>query len=398
MLYHYVASDNQGKLIDGEVDADDVKQALRFLAGKELRPVSLKPAQGAKTIGFSGKIALVDKVFIAKYLALMLKMGTDLLSAINILIYDFDKPAVKNFLLEVRENLSRGQPFYKAFEAHERIFSKTVVSLIKAAEVSGNLQKTFEQLSVSLEKEAELRGKIRSALIYPVILLLTSSAITIFLVTSAIPKVAKVFSDSGIEPPLFSRVVFGFGLFVGNHIVLIFSIVFGLAALGMYGYRTAVGKRMFEVFLRNLPFIRNIYRDIAIQRLASTMSSLMKAGLPIIETVNVAAEAIGIGEFQSSLTRVANEGLAKGLTIGDAFKRETVFPKSVSNLIAISEKAGHLDEVLETLADFYASNVDASIKTAVSLVEPALLLTMGFVVAAIALSIILPVYQLTTQF
>lgn len=128
------------------------------------------------------------------------------------------------------------------------------------------------------------------------------------------------------------------------------------------------------------------------------MGSLMKAGLPIVETVNVAAESVGVGEFSASLTRVANEGLAKGLTIGDAFKREVVFPKTVSNLIAISEKAGHLEEVLTTLADFYSNNIDATIKTLVSLIEPILLLVMGFVVAAIALSIILPIYQLTTQF
>ncbi len=400
MLYHYVASDKLGKIVDGDVDADDLKQALRFLASKEIQPISLKLLKRSDAvIGFSGGISLVDKVFIAKYLALMLKVGTDLLSAINILIYDFDKPAVRNFLLEVRENLSHGQPFYKAFEAHPRVFSKTMVSLIKAAEVSGNLQKTFGELSLSLEKEAELKSKIRSALIYPIILILMSSAITTFLVTSAIPRVAKVFAESGIQPPFFSRFVFGVGLFINDQIILIFSAIFGLLALGVYGYyRTAVGRRIFERFVRSLPFIKNIYRDIAVQRLASTMSSLMKAGLPIVETINIAAESVGVSEFNSSLKRVANEGLAKGLTIGEAFKREVIFPKAVSNLIAISEKAGHLDEVLSALADFYATNIDSSIKTVVSLLEPALLLIMGVVVAAIALSIILPIYQLTTQF
>lgn len=400
MLYHYVASDKTGKIFDGDVDADDLKQALRFLSSKELQPVSLKPVKESNfVILFSGKITLVDKVFIAKYLALMLKVGTDLLSAINILIYDFDKPAVRNFLLEVRDNLSRGQPFYRAFAAHPDVFSKTAVSLIKAAELSGNLQKTFEELSVSLEKEAELKSKVRSAIIYPVILLAMSFAISGFLVTSAIPRVAKVFKDSGIEPPFFSRIVFGIGIFVGDHLWLIVAVLFGLIALALYGYyRTAIGRRMFESFLRSLPFVKNVYRDIAVQRLASTMGSLMKAGLPIVETVNVAAESVGVGEFRASLTRIANEGLAKGLTIGDAFKREVVFPKAVSNLIAISEKAGHLEEVLTTLADFYSNNIDATIKTLVSLIEPILLLVMGFVVAAIALSIILPIYQLTTQF
>ena len=158
------------------------------------------------------------------------------------------------------------------------------------------------------------------------------------------------------------------------------------------------GKRIFDRIVTNLPLIRGIYRDIAVQRMASTMSSLMKAGLPITETITVAAETVGLREYKYALLRVANEGLAKGLTIGEAFKRETVFPKAVTNLVAISEKAGHLEEVLATLADFYGANIDSSIKAAVSLIEPMMLLMMGIIVGVIALSIIVPIYQLTTQF
>ena len=124
----------------------------------------------------------------------------------------------------------------------------------------------------------------------------------------------------------------------------------------------------------------------------------MRAGLPIIQTINVAAATVGFSEYRFSLTRIADEGLAKGLTIGEAFKKETVFPKVVTNLIAISEKAGHLEEVLKTLADFYAANVNNNIKAVVYLLEPILLISMGTLVAFIALSIIVPIYQLTTQF
>jgi len=124
----------------------------------------------------------------------------------------------------------------------------------------------------------------------------------------------------------------------------------------------------------------------------------MKAGLPITETITVAAETVGLRDYKSALLRIANDGLAKGLTIGEAFKRETVFPKSVTNLVAISEKAGHLEEVLDTLAEFYGANIDSEVKAAVSLLEPFMLLVMGVMVGVIALSIIVPLYQLTTQF
>ncbi|HVO28608.1 MAG TPA: type II secretion system F family protein, partial [Candidatus Paceibacterota bacterium] len=399
-LFHYTAVEASGNVTQADLEADAVSDVLRHLAEKGLQPISVKPVkQRVKGLGLFQGINTSDKVFLTKYLALMLRVGTDLLSAINILIADFDKPAVRDLLLEVRENLSKGKPFYEAFAAHPRSFSPTFVNLVKAAEKSGNLQRTFEDLSNSLESEAELRSRIKSAMIYPIILLCAASAIIIFLTTFALPKVASVFSSSGVTPPLFSRVVFGIGLFVGANIWAIALAVIAVAGTCVWGVqKTETGRRMFDRTLTSLPLIRGITHDLAIQRMASTMSSLMKAGLPITETITVAAETVGIREYKFALLRIANEGLAKGLTIGEAFRRETVFPKSVTSLVAISEKAGHLEEVLSTLAQFYGANVDGEIKAVVSLLEPLLLLTMGVMVAVIALSIIVPLYQLTTQF
>ena len=402
MLYKYTAADNAGRIIEGDVDATDLAHALQHLAGRELKPISVKPvkeARGGLSQRFFGRITIDDKVFLTKYLALMLRVGTDLLSAINILIADFDKPAVRNLLLEVRDNLTRGQPFYKAFESHPESFSMTFVSLVKAAETSGNLQGTFEELSDALVQEADLRSRVRAALIYPIVLLSMSFAILTFLVTFALPRIAGVFADAGIEPPFFSRIVFGAGLFIGDNILPIFVVFFSIFGATIYAYKkTVTGRRLLGQLIANLPLIKQIYRDFAIQRLASTMSSLMRAGLPIIQTINVAAATVGFSEYRFSLMRIANEGLAKGLTIGEAFKKEVVFPKVVTNLIAISEKAGHLEDVLATLAEFYAASVQNSIKSIVSLLEPLLLVLMGTLVALIALSIIVPIYQLTVQF
>jgi len=221
----------------------------------------------------------------------------------------------------------------------------------------------------------------------------------IFLVTFALPKVANVFSQSGINPPWFSQVVFTIGLFVGaNILILLPGALIVIAALAWVVVKTEVGKREFSRIMTSLPLVRTVYHELAIQRMASTMSSLMRAGLPIVQTIDIAAETVGLDAYRSALIRIAHDGLTKGLTIGEAFHRETVFPKIVSNLVAISEKAGHLEEVLDTLAQFYESNIDANIKALVSLLEPAMLLVMGVVVAIIALSIIVPIYQLTTQF
>ena len=401
MLYHYSAIEISGEVVESDFDADNLDQALELLKKRGLRPISVRPIKqkSGNIVLWGGGISITDKVFLTKYLALMIRVGTDLLSAINILISDFDKPSVKNFLLEVRENLTRGQPFYKAFEEHPRVFSLVFVSLVKAAEETGSLQKTFEDLSDSTSREAKTRDTVRAALTYPIILLVIASAIMIFLFTFALPKIANVFSEGGITPPTFSRIVFAFGLFLGNNILIIGVIaIFAIGGGIVFFNKTETGRRSFDRILTHTPVVKNVYRDLAIQRMASTMSSLMKAGLPIMQTISITADTVGLLEYKYALLRIANEGLAKGLTIGDAFRRETVFPKTITNLVAISEKAGHLDEVLATLADFYEGSVDSSIKELTALLEPILLLGMGAMVAIIALAIIVPVYQLTTSF
>ncbi len=402
MLFHYSAADKNGKISEGDLETDSFQQALQYLAGKELRPISVKPllaaqSQGARKI--FGGINLTDKIFLTKYLALMLKVGTDLLSAIDILIADFDKPAMRNFLLEVRDNLGRGQPFYQTFARYPQIFSQVFVSLIKSAEVSGNLQKTFEDLSADLEQEAKLRNSIKSAMIYPLILLVTSIVIFVFLVSFALPKIAKIFLESGIEPPVFSRVVFTAGLFINSH-ALVFGVGFIVLLIfgGYFFWKNPIGNHFVHRIFSRTPIVKKVYRELAVQRFASTTSSLLKAGLPIMQTINIAAETVNVDEFKFSLKRISEEGLAKGMAVADAFKREVIFPKLVTNLIGISEKAGHLEDVLETLATFYASRVEATIKSLVAFVEPALLLVMGLFVGLVALSIILPIYQLTSQF
>jgi type II secretory pathway component PulF len=402
MLFHYVAADDAEKMTEGDYEADALADVLRFLGTKQLRPVSVKPVKATK-IGFFGElfggINTSDKVFLTKYLALMLRVGTDLLSAVNILILDFDKPAMRNFLLEVRDDLSKGQPFYKTFERHPQEFSPTVVNLVKAAEASGNLQQTFETLSSSLERDAEIQGKIKSAMIYPVVLLCIAGAIMIFLVTYALPKVADVFTQSGINPPWFSQIVFTVGLYIGAHILVILPVTLVIIGAVLWvTTKTVAGKKAASHFLASLPFVKTVYNELAVQRMASTMSSLMRAGLPIVQTITIAADTVGSDAYRAALLRIANDGLSKGLTIGEAFRRETVFPKMVANLVAISEKAGHLEEVLDTLSQFYESNIDANIKALVSLLEPAMLLIMGVMVGIIALSIIVPIYQLTTSF
>jgi type II secretory pathway component PulF len=402
MQFRYIASQPDGRVIENQIESKDVSEVLQFLTSRGLKPISIKPAESglrSKTDLFRGRINISDQVFLSKYLALMLKIGTGLLQAVSILIEDFEKPAVKNFLMEVKANLEAGQPFFSTFMRYPKVFSQVYVNLVKAGESSGNLDSVFENLTKSLSKEKEMRDQIKSALVYPILLLTTSIFILAFLVMFALPKIANVFLESGFQPPLFSRVVFSVGLFFGQYGFLFLTLFIGGFIAFFVAYRNSYSfKRMVVSVVSDIPVVRDVIKKIALQRFAAILSSLIKAGLPLTSALEITADAVGNMELKDALTRISREGLAKGLTVGEAFRREEFFPKTVTNLMAISEKAGHIEDVLGTLADFYASEIDSSLKILVSFLEPAMLLVIGFIVGIIALSIIIPIYQLTTQF
>jgi len=404
MRFHYIASLPSGRVTEGNIDAGTPEQVLGWMATQGYKPISIKAISetagglGSLTKGlFSKGISLTDKVFITRYLSLMLKVGTDLFRAIDILISDFDKPSVKLFLGEVRDNLSQGKPFYLAFSRYPQYFSSVEINLIKAGEQSGNLEKVFDDLSASLEKNQDLQNRVKGALIYPVILVSISILVLLLMVTFVLPKIAGVFNQSGQQPPLFSRIVFGVGLFAGKHIYIIFPILVFGAIFGWYFFfKNPVGRAMLSRGINRAPILKTIIHHLAIQRFASTLSSLLKAGIPILEALEITASAVGSDELRSVLERVSREGVSKGLTIGEAFRKETFFPKVVTNLIAISEKAGHMEDILETMADFYASEVDAAVKIFVAFLEPVLLVVLGGMVGLIALAVIVPIYQLVS--
>jgi len=205
--------------------------------------------------------------------------------------------------------------------------------------------------------------------------------------------------DSGFDPPMFSKIVFTIGLFFGNIWYLVIGGLIVLVVGFIISYKTSLFvQRVTWNIIADIPVIKDIVRKRSLQRFASTASNLIKAGIPINHVLEITSDAAKQVELKDALKRINEKGLAKGLTLGEAFKREPFFPNVFMNLIAIAEKAGHLENVLLTLSDFYITEVDNSVKRLVSLLEPLLLLVIGFIIGVIALSIIVPIYQLTTQF
>lgn len=399
MQFHYTASDQGGKIIEGDTEANSTREVIGILAGQGLTPIAIKKigeveAGKAKKL-FTKAITLQDKVFLTKYLSLMMKAGTDLYRAIDILADDFDKQSVKSFLVEIKDSLVKGQPFYTAFARYPKFFSPVFVNMIKAGEASGTLADVLADLSVRLEEEDELRKKIKGALIYPTILISLSFLIMLLLVSFALPRIAETFLSTQTEPPLFSKIVFTVGLFFGKYIYIILPLIGGMIVGGyLFFARSTIGHKYFDRIVNKTPLIKDVILRASLQQFTSTLSALLKAGLPIITSLEITADAVRLPELRAAILRVAHEGVAKGKTLGEAFQNEAFFPRVVVNLISVSEKTGNMEEMLDSLAKFYKSEIESSIKILLSFIEPILLLVIGGIIGVIALAIIVPIYQL----
>ena len=402
MQFHYVASDTNGKIKEGDTDGKTIEDVIAFIFQQGWKPISVKPIQEilkVNQLSFFESITLQDKIFLFKYLSLMLKVGTDLFKAIDVLLEDTDKPLMRSFLLEIRGNLERGNEFYLSFQNHPDLFSPIVVNLIKAAEASGNLESTLEEVSATYAQEAEVKNKIRSALIYPILLLTVASLIVTMLVTFVIPKIAVIFEGSDAKIPLFSAIVIGFGLFMNKNIVWVAPLTLGtIGGLAFFFTKVETGKNLLSDIARKTPLVKDLILKLALRRFATTFGSLLRAGIPFVQALEITSDAVGEEQMRQAILRIAKESIAKGVSVSDAFRKETVFPKVVINLISIGEKAGHVEEILNTLASFYEAEIDDALKTLVSVFEPVMLLFIGMIVAGIAFSVIIPIYQLVGQY
>ena len=402
MQFHYLAADSQGKVYNGNLEASSLQEVLGFIAKQGLKPLSIKPMKEvvmSKRRLFGNTITVQDKVFITKYLSLMLRVGTDLFRAIDILIQDFEKPAIKTFLLDIRGNLERGNPFYISFQNHPEYFTDIVVNLIRAAEMSGNLENTLREISETYEAEAELKNKIISAMVYPILLMVVAFFVINGLIIWVVPKVAVVFESTGLPIPFFSRMILDLSAFVRRFMAILIPVFAGgLTGLLFYFFKTLKGKKHLGIILEKTPLVNEVIKKLTLRRFAATLASLLRAGISLVSSLEITASAVGNINFQAALIRIAKERIARGVPVGEAFKQEILFPGAVVNLISIGEKSGHIEEVLNTLADFYEKEADAALKTMVSILEPVLLMGVGLMVAFIAMSVIIPTFQLVSQF
>ncbi|MBI3671793.1 type II secretion system F family protein, partial [Candidatus Azambacteria bacterium] len=297
MKYDFLASTKDGKIKDGYYEAPNKEAVLEYLAGQGLTPISIKERKQGKLKKDSGgltmfsRLSIVDKMLISRNLSSMISSGVDMLEAVDILYEDAEKPMLKKIFSTVKFDLEKGQSLSLALSKYPKFFSDAYINTVKSGEESGTLEQTFKNLEMQLKKENDLVKKIRAAVAYPALLLVASFAIVFLLILFVLPRLTKIFTQSGVKLPVPTQILLDVSNFISSNwfSIFIFLILF---VVGVKLFRkTRTGKVVTYNIISRIPLIGGLIRKVILSRLARVMASLLKSGTPIIRSLKIAADA-----------------------------------------------------------------------------------------------------------
>lgn len=400
----YEAYDRHGGIIRGEYEGVQKDEVVDYLVKRDLTPISVEEltarGRGGTLLSISlfEHIAPVDVMFLVRNLATTIKAGLSIVESLDILIADTEKRVMKKVLQETQAMVKNGQPLSKGFESYAHVFPPIFMGMLKAGEISGGLDRVLAELSRYLSKEYALRSKVRSALMYPLILLIASIGVLVLLLIFVLPRLSKAFLTSGVKLPWVTK----FFLSISN--ALTWSFLFDAVVIGgliwffIYFRKTPRGKKTFFWVISRLPVARDLVKKVALVRFSRTLGNLIGSGLSAVESLELSADSLGNEVYTVAIHKAVDE-IKSGKSISEALgKYPELFPRLLLSMVIVGERTGSLQEILISYADFSEEEVDNKLKDLTAVLEPVLLLIMGLMVGAIAFSIILPIYQLVGHF
>ncbi|MBK8976508.1 MAG: type II secretion system F family protein [Planctomycetes bacterium] len=399
--YKYEAKDTKGKTVKGTVKAGSHNEAVADLRRRSLTPVNVQEApSGFFSVSAKGKktaakasVGKGELEVFTRQLSTMLSAGIPMLEALEILSEQSETPGFRFCLQRVVDDIRNGSDLSKAMEPHRRVFSDIYVSMIRAGEVSGQIDTILTRLAEYLEASAHLRREIKAAMTYPVVSLFLVLGIAAFLMMGIVPSFKPVFESLDVKLPQLTVITMDVAFFMRDNWYVIFGGVIGFFVGFKFWRRTPTGKRMWDRIVLRLPVFGGLFKKVALSRFSRTFSTLIKSGVPILGAMEIVSQTAG-NSVISGIVDEARDRVREGDSLSDPFMRSTIFPPMVTKMMAIGERSGALDALLEKISEFYDQQVEAEVKGLTSLIEPIMIALMGFVVGGIVLAVFLPIFKL----
>ena len=402
--FTFTAKDNSGRTVTGQISATSQGEVVAELRRKNLTPVSIKAGGGRSLPGRKGrgkekvfrgkaKANLTEIVLFTRQLATMLSAGIPMLEALEILAEQAETPSFKKGLTSVVDEVRSGGDLSQACARHPGCFSDIYVSMIRAGEVSGQIDIILERLAEYVEAAQALKQEIKSAMTYPVVSLCLVIGIAGFLMIGIVPQFKPVFESLEIELPALTSGVMDVAFFCKDYWYVILAATAALFFAGAAFKKTDKGEYMFDAMTLRVPIFGPLFKKVALARFARTFSTLVKSGVPILAALEIVGETSG-NRLISEVIDNARDSVRQGETLSEPLSRSPIFPPMVTKMIGIGERSGSLEMLLEKIAVFYDEQVSAEVKSLTSLIEPLMIAVMGFLVGGIVLAVFLPIFKL----
>jgi type IV pilus assembly protein PilC len=380
----------------GEVEADSRQAAIATLRQQHIVVTAIKPKPRDLTLpGFGGKVSEKDLVLFTRQFATMIEAGLPLVQGLDILSKQTENKAFSKVIVEVKKEVEGGSTFADALRKYPRIFDDLYVNLVQAGEVAGVLDTTFARLAGYIEKARSLKGKVKSAMVYPAAIVFVAVSVIIFLMIFVIPVFAQMFQDFGGTLPWPTKFVIGVSHFLKNYILFAIPVlIVAVVAFKQY-YRTEVGKRLTHRTLLKLPIFGSLLQKAAIARFSRTLSTLLSSGVPILDSLDITARTAGNKVLEEAV--LASIGSIKeGQTLATPLAKYPVFPPMVVQMVEIGDVTGELDAMLSKIADFYEEEVDRAVEALTALLEPMMMVFLGTVLGFIIVAMYLPIFKMAS--
>jgi type IV pilus assembly protein PilC len=403
--FNYVVRDEVGKITSGVSEAESEQVLVRRLRERHLMVQSISPAKGqtqetARTDGAPKGSTGLSSIFMrvkgrdlsifCRQFATMMNAGVSIIRSLTVLEEQSPSVALQQIIRDIQTNIEGGESLWKSLSRWPKVFSNLFVGLIKAGEMGGVLDETLSRLAQFLEEDQKLRRKVKSAMTYPVLVLVFATSVVVGLVTFILPEFIKVFKELGISDlPGSTQFLISFSNLLTTkwHLCIVGTIAF-FFVFGKYK-ATKIGKRHYDWLKLKAPVFGKLNHKIALARFSRTMSTLMSSGVSILSAMEIVAGALD-NEIVADAVMGARAAIREGEPIGDPLDRSGLFPPMVVQMISIGEETGSLDQMLEKVADFYEAEVDATLQSLTAALEPIMIVLLGFIVGFIVISMFLP--------
>lgn len=398
--YYYIAKSLEGETKSGVLEAKSERELAQRLRKEGLiliRAVSEKEKEKKKleiSLPLIGEVSLTDKMMLTRNLEVMIASGLHLARCLTILVDQAENQKLKQALSDIKEEIQKGKSFSESLSKYPKIFSELFQSMVKVGEESGTLEEVLKTLSFQMEREYELRSRIKGAMIYPAVVISAMVGIGILMLIMVIPQIAETFQELNIELPATTRFVIGLGTFLAEKWYLLPLIIFLIFSVFGVIMKTKKGKETIDSLLLKIPIISSIIRKSNSAQTCRTLSSLIIAGVPIIRSLEITSKTLGNVYFKNAILEAA-EKIRKGGELSEALKpHQDVYPASVVQMIEVGEETGETSKVLGKLADFFEMEVGNATKNLTSVIEPVLMIIIGAVIGFFAISMVQPMYSM----